>query len=84
MHVNLMLWNSLHPKKAIIPTSSGHTLNFLGENHKTRTNNLHHWKAGSVAVVLSLRVGVQYIQKVVQLFLQRGGSRMCTVSCMEI
>ena len=65
-HVNLVHWNSLHPKKAILPTFLGQTPHFLCENHKTRTNNLHHRKAGSVAVILSLRVGVQHIQKVVQ------------------
>ena len=52
------------PKKAIIPTFSGQTPNFLGKNHKTRTNNKHRRKAGSYAVILSLRVGVQHIQKV--------------------
>ena len=66
MHVNLVHWNSLHPKKAILATFSGQTPNVLGENQKTRTNNLHHRKAGSVAVILNLRVGVQHIQKVVQ------------------
>ena len=65
-HVNLVYWNSLHPKKAILPTFSGQTPHFLGENHNTRTKNLNHRKAGSVAVTLSLRVGVQHIQKVVQ------------------
>ena len=65
-HVNLVHWNSLHPKKAILPTLLGQTPHFLCENHKTRSNNLHHWKAVSVAVILSLRVGVQHIQKVVQ------------------
>ena len=65
-HVNLVHWNSLHPKNAILPTFLGQTPHFLCENHKTRTNNLHHRKAGSVAVILSLRVGVQHIQKVVQ------------------
>ena len=65
MNVNLVHWNSLHPKKAIIPTFSEQTPNFLGENQKTRTKNLYHRKAGSVAVILSLRVGVQHIQKVV-------------------
>ena len=65
-HVNLVHWNSLHPKNAILPTFLGQTPNFLCENHKTRTNNLYHRKAGSVAVILSLRVGVQHIQKVVQ------------------
>ena len=66
MNVNLVHWNSLHPKKAIIPTFSGQTPNVLGENQKTRTNNIHHRKAGFVAVILSLRVGVQHIRKVVQ------------------
>ena len=66
MHVNLVYWNSLHPKKAILPTFSGQTPHFLGENRKNRTNNLHHLKAGSVAVILSLRLGVKHIQKVVQ------------------
>ena len=65
-HVNLVHWNSLHPKKAILPTFSGQTPHFLGENRKTITNNLHHQKAGSVAIILSLMVGVQHIQKVVQ------------------
>ena len=65
-HVNLVHWNSLHPKNAVLPTFLGQTPHFLCENHKTRTNNLHHRKAGSVAVILSLRVGVQHIQKVVQ------------------
>ena len=66
MNVNLVHWNSLHPKKAIIHSFSGPTPNFLCENRSTRTNDLHHWKSGSAAVILSLRVGVQHIQKVVQ------------------
>ena len=65
-YVNLVNWNSLHPKNAILPTFLGQTPNFLCENHKTRTNNLHHQKAGSVAVILSLRVWVQHVPKVVQ------------------
>ena len=40
MHVKLKHWNLPHPNNSIP--------NFLGENHKTRTNNLHHQKAGSV------------------------------------
>ena len=60
MRVNLVHWNSLHSKKAILPTFSGLTPHFLGENHKTRTNIIQHRKAGSVAVILSLRVGVQH------------------------
>ena len=80
-HANLVHWNSLHPINAILPTFLGQTPHFLCENEKNRTDNLHHRKAWSVAVILSLRVGVQHIQKVGQYFLQRGGSRMYTVSC---
>ena len=65
-HVHLVHWNSLHPKKAVIPTFQDIYKIFSVQNHKTRTNNLHHGKAGSVAVVLSLRVGVQHVQKRVQ------------------
>ena len=79
--MNFVHWNSLHQKNAILPTFLGQTPHFLCEKHKTRTNNLHHWKAGSVAVTLSLSVGVQHIQKGVQYFVQRGGSRMYTLSC---
>ena len=57
-HVNLVHLNSLHPKNAMLSTFLGQRSHFLSENHKTRTNNLHHRKAGSVAVILSLRVGV--------------------------
>ena len=81
MRVNLVNWNSLHSKKAILPTFSGQTPHFLGENHKTRTFNLHHWKVCSFAVILSLWVGVQHKQKEVKLFCQHGGTRMYTVSC---
>ena len=49
-----------------LATALGQTSQFLGENHKTRTYNLHHWKAWSVAVIFSLRVRVQHIQKGVQ------------------
>ena len=63
MHIKLVHWNLLHPKNSIIPTFSGHILNFLCENHKTRTNNLHHQKAGSIVVVLSLRLGIQHIPR---------------------
>ena len=79
-YVNLVHWNSLHPKNAILPTFLVQTPHFLCKNEKNITDNLHHRKAWSVAVILSLRVGVQHIQKVVQYFLQRGGSRMYTVS----
>ena len=82
-HANLVHWNSLHPINAILPTFLGQTPHFLCENEKNRTDNLHHRKAWSVAVILSLRVGVQHIQKVVQYFLQRGGTRMYTVSCKK-
>ena len=81
MRVNLVHWNSLHSKKAILPTFSEQTPHFLDENHKTRTNHLHPQKAWSVAVILSLRVGVTHKQKDVKYFFQRGGSRMYTVSC---
>ena len=64
--MNLVHWNSLHPKKAILPTFLGQTPHLLDEKLKTKTNNLDHRKAGSVAVILSLRVGVQHKQKVVQ------------------
>ena len=66
IHVNLVYWNSLHPKIAILPTFSGQNPHFLSEKQKTRSNNLHHRKAESFAVILSLLVGVQHIQKVVQ------------------
>ena len=66
MHVNLVYWISLHLKKAILPTFLGQTPHFISEKQKHGTNNLHHRKAGSVAVILSLRVGVQHIQEVVQ------------------
>ena len=68
MQVNLVYWNSLHPKIAILPTFSGQNPHFLSEKQKTRSNNLHLRKADSVAVFLSLREGVQYIQKVVEYF----------------
>ena len=57
MNVSLVHWNSLHPKKAIIPTFKKKTPNFLSENQKKTTYNLHHRKVGSVAVILSLRIG---------------------------
>ena len=66
-HVNLVHWKSLHPKKGHFTYFFfGQTPHLLGEKLKTRTNNLDHRKAGSVAVILSLRVGVQHKQKVVQ------------------
>ena len=55
--MNLVPWNSLHQKNAILSTILGQTPHFLCEIHKTRTNNLHHRKAGSVAVILSRRGG---------------------------
>ena len=69
MRVNIVHWNSLHSKKAILPTFSGQTPHFLGEIHKTRTYNGHHRKAWSVAVILSLRVGFQHIHKIVKYLL---------------
>ena len=47
-------------KKGHGPTFFGQTPHLLGEKLKTRTDNLDHWKAGSVAVILSLRVGGNY------------------------
>ena len=65
--MNLVHWNSLHPKKAILPTFYlGQAHHFIGKKFKTKTNNLHHQKAECVAVILSLRVGVQHIQKQVE------------------
>ena len=37
----------------------GQTPHFLGEKLNTRTNTIHYQNAGSVAVILNLRVGVQ-------------------------
>ena len=55
--MKLVHWNSLHQKKAILHTFSGQTTHFLGEDHKTRTNNLHYRKAGFVAIFLALGWG---------------------------
>ena len=63
MPVNLDYLISLHPKKAILLTFSGQTPLFLGKKQEVRTNNLHHHKAWSVAVFLSLRLRVHHIQK---------------------
>ena len=68
MRENLVHWNSLHSKKAILPTFLGQTPQFLCENYKNRTYNLHHQKAWSVAVILSLRVGVQHKETEVKYF----------------
>ena len=66
-HMDWVHWNSLHPKRPFyLLFLKGKTPHFLCENHKTRSNNQHHQKAGFVAVILSLRVGVKHIQKVVQ------------------
>ena len=53
-------------KKAIVPTFTGKIPYFMSEKQKNITNNQHHRKAGFVAVILSLKVGVQHIQKVMQ------------------
>ena len=66
VHVNFVYWISLHPKKAILSTFLGQTPHFISEKQKHRTNNLHNRKDGSVAVILSLRVGIKHIQKVAQ------------------
>ena len=62
MHVNLDYLISMHPKKAILPTFSGKTPHFQGKRQETRTNNLHHQKADSVAFCFSLRLGVHHKQ----------------------
>ena len=61
-------WISLQKKnkKNILPTFLGPTPHFINEKQKHGTNILHRRKAGSFAVILSLRVGVQHKQKVVQ------------------
>ena len=41
----------------------GQTLHFFREKRKIRTNNQHLRKAGSFVIILSLRLGVQYIKK---------------------
>ena len=63
MLVNFVSWISLHPKKAILPAFLGQTPKFTSEEQKPRTNNLHHQKAGSVAVILSLRPGSNIYKK---------------------
>ena len=68
--------NSLQPKKHNILEE---TPDLLGEKLTTRTNNLHHRKAGSVTVIKSLRVGVQHKQTVMQKNCNHGGSKMYTV-----
>ena len=60
MHVNLVYWNSLHPKKANLSTFLGQTPHFLSDKQKTRSKN--HLKSGSVEVFLSLREGVEQTQ----------------------
>ena len=65
MHVKLVHWNSPQPKKASLPTYSGQTTHFFGENHKTRTNNLHQRNLCPFRF-LSLRVCVQQLQTVLQ------------------
>ena len=50
MYVTLDYLTKQHPKKAILPTFSGQkeTL-YLHKRQETKTNNLHQFKAGSVA-----------------------------------
>ena len=43
MRVNLIHWNSLQSKKAVLPTFSGQTPHFLGENHTTRMYYKLYW-----------------------------------------
>ena len=66
MYVNFVYWISLHRKKAILPIFWGQTTHFKSEKQKHRTNSLHNPKAGCVAVILSLRLGIKHIQKVAQ------------------
>ena len=63
MHVNLVYRNSLHPQKALFPTFFRTIKKFLGEKQRTRTNNLHHRKAGSVAIFLSQGWGFNIYKK---------------------
>ena len=63
MHVNLINSISLHQKKKFVLFFLGPTPHFISEKQKHETHNLDHWKAVFVAVILSLRVGVQHIQK---------------------
>ena len=81
MHVNLDYMISLHPQKAILHTFSGQIQLFLGKMQETKPKNLHHHKAGSVAGLLSLRLKVHHLQKMVQYFLQHGGPQIYTISC---
>ena len=57
---------SLHPKKAVLPTFLGQTPHSISEKQKHRNTNLHNRKAGSVAVILSLGMGIKHLQKVAQ------------------
>ena len=59
MHLNFVYWFSQHPIKDILPTFLGQTPHFINEKQKPKTSNLH--QAGSVAVILSLRVGVRHM-----------------------
>ena len=72
MHVNLDYLISLHPKKNILPTFSGQIPLFLGKMQETKPNNLHHHKAGSVAVFFSLRLRVHHILNTLQQFFNMG------------
>ena len=63
--MNFFYWISLH-QKGHFTHFLGQTPHFISEKQKPRTGNLHHWKSGSVAVILSLKVGVQHIQQVAQ------------------
>ena len=58
MYKNLV-HSSTAPKKAILPTFSGHTQHFLCKNHKTITKDLLHQKFVYIAL-FSLWVGPVY------------------------
>ena len=74
--MTLVHWISLHLKRATSTTILKPTPHLLGEKLKAGINNLPHQKAGSVAVILSLIVGVKHKQTVVHYFFQCGVSKM--------
>ena len=83
-------WNYLHVNLVCTQNRPFDQLFFMGEGtrfsqwksqNQKKKNNLDHRIAGSVSVILTPRVGVQHIQKVVQNCCQSNGNRMYTVSC---
>ena len=51
------------PKKSHYIYFFGRTPHFISEKQNTRTYHLQHWKTVSVALVLSLRVGIKHTKK---------------------